>query len=381
LNPSSIPRIERLLRDGRGSLAKAARAGPLRLVTGSPAADADSAAASTGYALLLSLEADAGTAVLPWLPIPRADLGLRPEVQLLFQRAGLELSGLPCAEEVDAERLAERPAGLELVLVDSDGTWLPPAVRRRIVEVLDHHPGARRPAEASSLRWTVEPVGSTCTLVAEKALARDPGLLDSGLALLLLGPILLDTALFSPEARRSTPRDRAAADRLSQAAGVSQAELYAQLRGARQGLPGLSSRDLLRRDFKGGEAGGKRYGISSSPVPLERWRERDAGVEKAVEGFLEERGLDLLLVMIGWEDSPGGRFRRELGVAARDPRGEAQAAAWLQEAGLDLRELPAASTGAPVRWFSQQAAEVSRKSLEPRLRAWLEGAGWARGER
>jgi hypothetical protein len=26
-----------------------------------------------------------------------------------------------------------------------------------------------------------------------------------------------------------------------------------------------------------------------------------------------------------------------------------------------------------VRWFDQEAVEISRKKLEPRLRAWLEG--------
>ena len=379
MSPSSIQRIDRLLRDGRGRLAEGA--GPLRLVTGSPAADADCLAASVGYAFLLSLDADPGTVVLPWAPVPRADLGLRPEAGLLFRRAGLELSRLACAEEVDPEGVGEPPGGLELVLVDSDGAWLPKAARRRIVEVLDHHPGARRPAEAASLRWTVEQVGSTCTLVAERVLARDPGLLDAGLALLLLGPILLDTVLFSPKARRSTARDLQAAGRLSEAAGAAQAELYADLLDARKELPGVSSRDLLRRDFKGGEAGGVRYGISSSPVSLGRWRERDPALEQAVGGFLEERRLDLLLVMIGWEGPGGGGFRRELGIAAADPRREAGATAWLREAGLELSELQATApaTGASVRWFSQQAVELSRKSLEPLLRSWLEAEGAGMG--
>ena len=63
MNPSSIQRIDRLLREGRGSLADGA--GPMRLVTGSPAADADCLAASVGYAFLLSLDAAPGT--VKWL--------------------------------------------------------------------------------------------------------------------------------------------------------------------------------------------------------------------------------------------------------------------------------------------------------------------------
>jgi hypothetical protein len=193
---------------------------------------------------------------------------------------------------------------------------------------------------------------------------------DGGLALLLLGPILLDTVLFASAVGRTTPRDRQAAAKLSAIAGVREAELYVELLSARQGLPGLSSRDLLRRDYKGAEAGGLRYGISSSPVSLKRWRERDPAPERAVIRFREERGLDLLLVMIAYEEPGAGGFRRELGVAAGPRAGKVTA--WLRTVGLWLRELPAESEP-QVRWFSQEAVEISRKKLEPLLRSWLEG--------
>jgi inorganic pyrophosphatase/exopolyphosphatase len=326
-------------------------------------------ASSIGYAFLHSLEAPG--LVLPWVPVPRAELALRPEVQLLLRRSGVSERLLACAEDFAPESLEAGGEGPELVLVDSDGAWLPADARRRIVEVLDHHPGARRPAEAPAARWTVETVGSACTLVAERLFTRDPALIDAGLALLLLGPILLDTVLFAVEAGRSTPRDRQAAGRLAAIAGVGEAELYVELLSARQGLPGLGSRDLLRRDYKGAEAGGLRYGISSSPVSLRRWRERDPVPEQAVLRFREERGLDLLLVMIAYEEPGAGGFRRELGVAAG--RRAEPVTAWLHTAGLRLRELPAAETAPQVRWFSQEAVEISRKKLEPQLRAWLEG--------
>ncbi len=355
----------RRLRAGRKGLPR------LRLVTGSPAADADCLASSIGYAFLQSQDAPPGSLVLPWVPIPRAELALRPEVLLLARRAGLAERCLPCAEDFAPEALEAGGAGPELVLVDSDGAWLPAAARRRIVEVLDHHPGARRPAEAPDARWTVEAVGSACTLVTERLLARDPALLDAGLALLLLGPILLDTVLFASAAGRATPRDRQAAGRLAALAGVGEAELYVELLGARQGLPGLSSRDLLRRDYKGAEAAGLRYGISSSPVSLRRWRERDPAPQRAVMRFREERGLDLLLVMIAYEEPGAGGFRRELGVCAGPRAGDVTS--WLCAAGLRLRELPAAEPEPQVRWFSQEAVEISRKKLEPLLRSWLEG--------
>jgi hypothetical protein len=134
LNHSCIQRVNRLLRDGRRRLRSGRKAlAGLRLVTGSPAADADCLASSIGYALLQSLDAPAGTSVLPWVPIPRAELALLPEVLLLARRAGLAVRCLACAEDFAPSgwKAAGRP---ELILVDSDGAWLPasaPADRGR----------------------------------------------------------------------------------------------------------------------------------------------------------------------------------------------------------------------------------------------------------
>ncbi len=75
--------------------------------------------------------------------------------------------------------------------------------------------------------------------------------------------------------------------------------------------------------------------------------------------------------MIAYEEPGAGGFRRELGVAAGPRAGDVTS--WLYAAGLRLRELPAAESEPQVRWFSQEAVEISRKKLEPLLRSWLEG--------
>jgi hypothetical protein len=91
--------------------------------------------------------------------------------------------------------------------------------------------------------------------------------------------------------------------------------------------------------------------------------------------FREERGLGLLLVMIAYEEPGAGGFRRELGVTGADPNAAARAVDWLGRSGLGLRELASAQPEPRVRWFAQDAVEVSRKKLEPQLRAWLEAQG------
>jgi len=358
-----------------------ARARLLYLVAGSQAADLDSLAASIAYAWLLRLELKRGP-VLPYVPIARADLRLRPEALELFGQIGLDPSGLLFADELEPGELGLL-AGLQLSLVDSDGSWLPQALQARIVEVLDHHAGAD-PSRfgAPGAARTVEQVGSTCTLVAERFLLRRPEAVDPALAVLLLGPILLDTAGLDPAAGRAAERDRIAAARLGELAGLAAGGLYARLLQARGDLSGLASEELLRRDFKEGWAGGVRYGISSVPISRERWLERDLQRDRALGLFREARALDLLLVMAGYQErgpaslpagQPADSFRRELALCAGPPRLAARAEAFLRSLPLGLQEMPEA--GPAVCWFRQAATEFSRKRLEPLLRAWLEGEG------
>ena len=389
MKPSCIPSIERWLARGRREVLRRARgadsparARSLHLVAGSPAADPDSLAATLAYAWLLRLQARHGGA-LPYVPIPRADLRLRPEALELFGQIGLDPSSLLFSDDLEPGQIALL-AQVRLSVLDSDGAYLPAEVQACIAEVLDHHvetEAARQQAPDSS--WTIEPVGSTCTLVAERFFRQRPGALDRELARLLLGPILLDTAGLDPAAGRASERDRAAAARLAELAGVASADLYGRLRAARQELQGLATEELLRRDFKEGQAGKWRYGISSVPLSRARWLDRDPSLDAGVRRFREARALNLLVVMTGYSvpgpaDALAGlagqasaAFRRELALCAGEPVLAARTEAFLRSLPLRFEELPGSGPG--VRWFVQGATEYSRKRLEPLLRTWLGG--------
>ncbi len=203
--------------------------------------------------------------------------------------------------------------------------------------------------------------------------SRIPQPVEQVIAVLLLGPILLDTVDFDPAAQRGTAKDRRLADRLRAVAGGRAAGLYPRLLAARQELPGLGTQELLRRDYKAWAAGGVRFGISSSPVSLGRWRERDSDLEAGIAAYRKAQGLDLLLVMVAYDEPGAGGFRRELGISAEEqPRVEGTARA-LQDLGLELQDLP--SRGQGVRWFRQGAVAISRKRLVPLLCGWLAGEG------
>jgi exopolyphosphatase len=392
-----------LARELAAGASRAAERYPAGLVAvlGSSAADPDSLAGPLAYAFLLHREQLRAGGVRPPalvvapLPIRREELGLRPEGLELLRVAGISPDAL-----IDRDRLD--PAGcplerLSIVLVDTPGRELPPDLQGRVVEVLDHHAPAEGLPE-SARRLTAE-VGSACTLVAEQMFRRIPQLVDPHLALLLLGPILLDTVNLDPDAGRVTERDRRAAARLGAIAGAEARGLYGTLARARARLDGLSAGELLRRDYKEGAAGGLRYALASVPLSAEDWRSRAGGRPDAcLCELVRERGLDLAAVLFAFA-ADGGEFRRQLLLGVG---GDALLQALeesLDALGLGLVELsgfhPAGDGGGGERgsadppgcgawrWalYQQRNARFSRKRLEPELRRILESRKAAAGGR
>lgn len=370
----------------------------LVFVMGSPAADLDSVISSVTYAYLLHEEAGPESAVIPCLPVPRADLALRPELLLLLRHVELDSANLLCVDQFNPEKRCRQGHG-KLVLVDTPGRELDAELSGCVIEVVDHHLADRRAAARRGGRRVIrETVGSTCTLVAEQLYARRPDLLDAGLATLLLGPILVDTAGLEEEAGRTTRKDRDIASRLAVAAGVDPTALYVQLQARRSALGRVSSRDLLRRDFKAAQVGPIRYGLASVPQLAGPWSEREANLPAALHSFRQARGLDVLLVLL-YSDGDGKEFRRELAVCSGEPALQRDLLRFLQSLPLGLKSfrLTGGQRAAPGRApgragkaggasraaaeasipaaviFHQSAVEFSRKRLDPLLRAFLEG--------
>jgi len=380
--------------------------GPVAVVTGSPAADLDSIVASICYAYLLDREGGSAGSVCPYLPIPHADLPLRPEALYLFDRVGMQPASLVFADDVVLKDLLEARQG-ELVLVDTQGHDLAAVLRGRVAEVIDHRPveetGYAREEEQSARdrpsgyhventgggsfrqrlrRRIVEPVGSACTLVAEQIFQRKPGILDRQSATLLLAAVLLDTVNLDPEAERATEKDRKTAGLLIQAGAVDIAGLYEELAAARSSVEGLSSTQLLRKDYKEGTTGAVRFGMSSVPLLLDSWRQRDERLEEALSGFLAEKALDLLVVLLYRQ---GEGFKRQLVFCSTGEQVLHRVVSCLEKPlGLTERTLateegeelqgtcPAGGRSVVIRSFAQREGGVSRKQIEPRLRQILE---------
>lgn len=197
------------------------------------------------------------------------------------------------------------PPRLRLVLVDHNepGQAVGALEEAEVVEILDHHrlgnPHTKRP-----IRFTVDVVGSTSTLVTERI--EEAGLsAPPEIAGVLLAGLLSDTlVLTSPT---TTERDKRAAERLARWAFVGGSPLAGETvdsfgKALLQAGAGLSSRtpeEIVSGDMKQYEAGGHRFLISQVEVTdLVQLDEHLEPVREALEHLRESKGADFAILMV-----------------------------------------------------------------------------------
>ena len=338
----------------------------VRVVMGNEASDLDSMASSIAYGYLLSQESlPGGEIVLPVMNIPRDDFKLRTEAVYLFKEVGIDISRLVFLDEIKLDALRDRKL-LKLVLVDHNKlAKSQEALADAVDEIIDHH-------EAENLypyvaKRTIEPgLGSTATLIAERIIKRKRELLDEGLATLLLGTILLDTANLKPS--RTKPKDEAMVKDLSEFVVVSRDALFKKVEFEKFNASGLSTYDLLRKDYKEADAGRVKYGISSVPISVRDWFGKDPNLGEGFLGYADLKKVDLLLTMHFYEDP---EFRRELGIFSKNQTLIEKATSALASTDLKLEPMtPSAQPGGKdtqVFFFKQLNTKIARKNLQPIL--------------
>ncbi len=203
------------------------------------------------------------------------------------------------------QREALHPPRIKVVLVDHNepDQALGSLDEAELVEVLDHHRLGNAPTRVP-IKFTVDPVGSTSTLVSERidneGLSAPPDL-----AGLLLAGLISDTlALTSPT---TTDRDRKAAKRLSRWSFIGGSPLAGEdfesyARAVLQAGAGLSSRspeEIVHADFKQYEAAGVRFGISQVEVAsFQQLGKYLDALREALQALKREHNLDFAMLMV-----------------------------------------------------------------------------------
>ncbi|MCA9900591.1 MAG: DHH family phosphoesterase [Anaerolineales bacterium] len=203
------------------------------------------------------------------------------------------------------QRDALNPPRYKLILVDHNeiGQALGALDDADLIEVLDHHRLDNAPTR-TPIRFTIDVVGSTCTLVSERI--NEAGLsAPPALAGLLLAGIMSDTLVLNSPT--TTNRDREAAERLLRWAKVGDSPLAGetvqtfgeQVLQAGAGLASRTPDEIVNTDFKQYEAAGLKFGISQVEVTnRSQLAEYMGALGDALKKQRDTHGLDFAMLMV-----------------------------------------------------------------------------------
>jgi manganese-dependent inorganic pyrophosphatase len=203
------------------------------------------------------------------------------------------------------QREALNPPRLRLILVDHNepNQAIGALEDAELVEILDHHRLGSTTTHVP-IRFTIDVVGSTSTLVTERI--EESGLsAPPGLAGLLLAGLLADTLLLhSPT---TTDRDRQAAERLSRWSFIQGAPLEGesiesygeQVIRAGSGIASREASEVVSTDTKVYSAGGEDFAIAQAEVTdFLLLKERLPKLQQALCDLRDKRGLDFAMMMV-----------------------------------------------------------------------------------
>jgi manganese-dependent inorganic pyrophosphatase len=190
-----------------------------------------------------------------------------------------------------------QPIRKRAILVDHNETSqaVDSVQEAHILEIIDHH----RVGDISTLmpiHVRNEPIGSTCTIVAELLLLHRITL-PHDIAGLLLSGILSDTLLLTLST--TTDRDKDVARKLAHIARLDIIDYGKELLAASISIKGKSGKEILLHDFKEYELGDKRIGVGQVMViEKDEIRAKESDIKTAMEQLRVEKRYDLIVLLI-----------------------------------------------------------------------------------
>ncbi|MEN9563522.1 MAG: hypothetical protein RIR73_1766 [Chloroflexota bacterium] len=197
------------------------------------------------------------------------------------------------------------PPRLKIILVDHNEPRQSIAAldEAELLEILDHH-RLGNPYTHQPIRFTVDVVGSTSTLVteqtAEAGLSAPPAIAGA-----LLSGLLSDTLILTSPT--TTERDRTAAERLARWAFVGGSPLKGEtiesygkaILSAGAGLSNRKPEEVVSTDIKPFEGGGFKFAVAQAEVTdIMQLSEHLAPLTKALDDLRDKRGLDFALLLV-----------------------------------------------------------------------------------
>ena len=337
-----------------------------KVVVGNESADLDSviSAILLAYAYSEMGEVD----IIALINCKKEDYKLRTESYGLLKRYDIDESDLIFIDDINVS-LIQEPKQLEVIIVDHNK--LPDNLRawdNLVVAIFDHHQDIGMYKDANPRLF--ETVGSCSSLVSKFILEHKPEIYkDEKIAILSISPILLDTLYLNKEHGRLTDKDIDVFNKLKAYTAVDDRKLYDDLQFMKSEVSNLSSRDLLRKDYKEWANAKLTYGMCSVPLSIDNCLKKDIDFIKTCEAYMQENSLELLLVMAAY-DNDG--FKRELIIIALDPLFIDRFYTMLNNSGLDLSDYSVKlKSNKSILTLNQADLGFSRKKIQPLIEVFL----------
>jgi len=197
------------------------------------------------------------------------------------------------------------PPRLKIILVDHNEPRQAIAAleEAELLEILDHH-RLGNPHTHQPIRFTVDIVGSTSTLVSEQT--AEAGLsMPPNLAGALLAGLLSDTLILTSPT--TTARDKEAAERLARWAFAGGSLLKGEtiesygkaVLSAGAGLSNRKPEEVVSTDIKPFESNGFKFAVAQAEVTdILQLGEHLAPLTQALDALKDKRGLDFAMLLI-----------------------------------------------------------------------------------
>ncbi|MBR9678991.1 MAG: manganese-dependent inorganic pyrophosphatase [Nanoarchaeota archaeon] len=143
--------------------------------------------------------------------------------------------------------------GDEFILVDHNESEQSIGDYSKVIEIIDHH--KIKIETEKTIKVHVEPLGSTCTIIAQKHFEK----LTKKQAGLILSAILSDTIVF--KSPTTTKTDIEIAKRLGEKIETNEKEYGLELKKAGMSLEGMSVEQIIKKDYKEYTLQGKKFFI------------------------------------------------------------------------------------------------------------------------
>lgn len=188
-------------------------------------------------------------------------------------------------------------AGQKLVLVDHNewGQAVAGADQAKLIEVIDHHKiGGLQTADPIHIR--IEPVGSTCSIVAKAF--KEQGLVpEKSIAGILLAAILSDTVIF--KSPTCTEEDKVIAAELAAIAGVDPKTFGIDMFKASSNIAERTPQSMIEEDLKAFTMGPHKIGVGQvSLMGMEGFEDVRANLTAAIEAHRAANDMKYLCLMV-----------------------------------------------------------------------------------